>query len=104
MYTYILIMDVMMINRACVPTSFVQDCSMVRKAKEKYCKESVFKCNGDSKKLWKTLHDILPSKESPTPSTITVDGEVYTSHRVTTRTFIQLRRNGRRQVKNFECA
>ena len=32
------------------------------------------------KKLWKTLHDILPSKESPTPSTITVDGEVYTSN------------------------
>ena len=54
--------------------------SMVRKAKEKYCKQSVFKCNGDSKKLWKTLHDILPSKESPTPSTITVDGEVYTSN------------------------
>ena len=54
--------------------------SMARKAKEKYCKQSVFKCNGDSKKLWKTLHDILPSKESPTPSTITVDGEVYTSN------------------------
>ena len=54
--------------------------SMVQKAKEKYCKQSVFKCNGDSKKLWKTLHDILPSKESPTPSTITVDGDVYTSN------------------------
>ena len=25
-------------------------------------------------------------------------------HRVTTRTFIQLRKNGRRQVKNFECS
>ena len=52
---------------------------MVRRAKEKYCKQSVFQCNGDSKKLWKTLQDILPSKESPTPSTITVDGEVYNS-------------------------
>ena len=27
LYTYILIMNVMMISRACVPTSFVQDCS-----------------------------------------------------------------------------
>ena len=30
MYTYILIMNVMMISRACVPTNFVQDCSYTR--------------------------------------------------------------------------
>ena len=28
LYTYILIMNVVMISRACVPTSFVQDCSL----------------------------------------------------------------------------
>ena len=31
LYTYILIMNVMMISRACVPTSFVQDCIQLPK-------------------------------------------------------------------------
>lgn len=36
--------------------------NMVRQAKEEFYKHSVSECAGNSKKLWKTLSDILPSK------------------------------------------
>ena len=50
---------------------------MIRQSKEKYYKQSVADCNGDSKNLWKTLHDILPSKVTQTPNSIIVDDIVY---------------------------
>ncbi|XP_072028290.1 uncharacterized protein [Amphiura filiformis] len=53
--------------------------SMIRKAKETYCKQSVSQNAGDSKKMWKALNDILPHKASPSPSSITIDDEVCTS-------------------------
>ena len=51
---------------------------MIRNEKQAYCKQSVSDNVGDSKKIWKVLHNILPRKASASPSSLSVDGKVCT--------------------------
>ena len=51
---------------------------MIREEKQTYCKQSVSDNVGNSKKMWNALHNILPRKASPSPSSINVDGRVCT--------------------------
>ena len=51
---------------------------MIRKSKENFYKSSISDGTGDSKKLWKTLKDIVPTNPAKTPSSIIVDDTVLT--------------------------
>ena len=53
---------------------------MIRKSKEYYFKNTVRQGIGNSGKMWKALNDILPSKSSCTPSSIVVNGNVWSGN------------------------
>ena len=50
------------------------------------------------------INDAVKQYNDTLSSLLDQHAPLSTKHRVTTRTFIQLRRNGRRQVKYFECS
>ena len=53
--------------------------SMIRKGKESYYKNIIYKGTENSSKLWKALNDILPSKPYPNPSSIHINDNVLSS-------------------------